>query len=341
MSPRSSREFHLLRRPGGLPAPSDFGLRTVTLPEPADGELLVRNQFLSVDPYMRGRMTDAKSYLPPFALDAPLEGGAVGVVEQSRHPRFHRGDTVLSMMGWREAFVSDGKGVHPVDPRLAPAQAYLGALGMPGLTAYAGLTVVGGLTDGETVLVSGAAGAVGMIACQIAKARGCRVIAVAGSAPKIEWLERVAGVDVAINYRTVPSLRKAFAAAAPEGIHLTFENVGGDNLEAALAASRPFGRIVLCGLISQYNATAPGPGIRNVAAVLVKRLTVRGFIVSDHADLRPAFQADMARWIAEGRMHWEETIVDGFERMPEAFLGLFDGTNLGKMVVRLIHEESS
>ncbi len=335
MTAATIREYHLLRRPVGLPTAADFAVATRSLPEPAQGEVRVRNQFLSVDPYMRGRMIEAKSYVPPFALNAPLDGGAVGRVEVSNHPDFSVGDTVLSMMGWREGFVSDGKGLIRIDPTLAPPQAYLGTLGMPGLTAYAGLFVIGGLGEAETVLVSGAAGAVGMVVCQIAKARNCRVIAVVGSDEKARWLEREAGVDVTINYRTEPNLRKAIAAAAPDGIDLTFENVGGEHLEAAIACSKTFGRVVICGLISQYSATEAPAGIRNVRDILTRRLTVRGFIVSDHGDRRADFLRDMAGWIKAGRMKWTETIVDGFDRMPEAFLGLFSGANLGKMVVRI------
>jgi len=335
MTATTSREYHLVRRPVGLPATADFTVVTRSLPAPASGEVLVRNRFLSVDPYMRGRMMDVKSYVPPFALNAPLDGGAVGRVEASNHPDFAVGDTVVSMLGWREAYLSDGKGLIRIDPTLAPPQAYLGTLGMPGLTAYAGLFVIGGLRDKETVLVSGAAGAVGMVVCQIAKARDCRVIGVVGSDDKAQWLEREAGVDVTINYRTVPNLRKAIAAAAPDGVDLTFENVGGDHLEAAIATSKTFGRVVICGLISQYNATEAPAGIRNVRDILTKRLTVRGFIVSDHNDRRADFLRDMSGWIKAGRMKWSETIVDGFDRMPEAFLGLFSGKNLGKMVVRL------
>jgi NADPH-dependent curcumin reductase CurA len=334
MAALTVREFHLRRRPAGLPAPDDFALVERVLPDPAPGEVRVRNLFLSVDPYMRGRMSDAKSYAAPYEVGAAMDGGAVGRVEASAHPGFAPGDLVLSMRGWREGFLSDGRGLERLDPSLAPPSAFLGALGMPGLTAYAGLLRIGGLGTGETVLVSGAAGAVGMVACQIAKARDCRVVGVAGSDAKVEWL-RGLGVDAAINYSTTPSLRRAIAGAAPDGLDLTFENVGGGHLEAALACSKDFARVVVCGLISQYNATEAGPGLRNVRDILTRRLTVRGFIVSDHRDLLPDFHRDMAAWVAAGRMRWEETVVDGFERMPEAFLGLFSGANLGKMVVRV------
>lgn len=335
MTSLTVREYQLRRRPAGMPSPDDFALVTRTLTEPADGEVLVRNLFLSVDPYMRGRMRDVKSYVDPFPLGGPLEGAAVGRVEASRHPDLPTGTLVLSMQGWREGFLTDGRGVTPIDPALGRPESWLGTLGMPGLTAYVGLLDIGAMAPGETVLVSGAAGAVGMVACQIARARGCRVVAVVGTDAKAAWLREHQAADVTINYRTAASLRQAIAGAAPDGVHVTFENVGGEHLEAALACSRNFGRIVICGLIANYNATEPPPGPRNVRDILTRRLTVRGFLVFDHHHRRGDFLRDMAAWIAAGQMHWTETVVDGFERMPEAFLGLFQGTNLGKMVVRV------
>ena len=333
--PLVAREFRLRRRPVGMPTGDDFESATRELPALGPGQLRVKNLFLSVDPYMRGRMTDAKSYVPPFELGAPLEGGAVGQVEESHHPGFAEGDVVLSMMGWRDRFVSEGKGLTKLDPRLAPLPAFLGTLGMPGLTAYAGLLDVGALKDGETVLVSGAAGAVGSVVCQIAKAKGCKVVGVMGSDEKGRWLLENGCADQVINYRTTPKLRPAIQAAAPDGIDLTFENVGGDHLEAALACSKVFGRIVICGLISSYNTTAAPPGPSNFREILVKRLRVQGLIVTDHARRQPDFLRDMMGWIQAGKMKWTETIIEGLERMPEAFIGLFDGKNLGKMVVKL------
>ncbi|MBM4185913.1 MAG: NADP-dependent oxidoreductase [Gemmatimonadetes bacterium] len=329
------REFHLIRRPVGLPSVDDFRIAERPAAPLAEGEVRVRNLFLSVDPYMRGRMSEAKSYATPYDLNAPMSGGAVGRVEESRHPALPIGTLVLSAHGWCDGFVSGAKGLATIDPADGPPQAHLGTLGMPGLTAYVGLTEIGRLAAGETVLVTGAAGAVGSVACQIAKARGCRVIGTAGTDEKAAWLRSQAGVDHAINYRSAGNLRKAFAAAAPDGIDLTFENVGGDHLEAALANAKTFGRVAICGLISQYNATDPGHGLRNVRDILTRRLTVRGFIVSDHGARRDAFLAEMREMIGAGAMRWTETIVDGFERMPEAFLGLFSGANLGKMVVRV------
>jgi NADPH-dependent curcumin reductase CurA len=329
------REFQLLRRPVGMPTAEDFAIVAREAAPLEDGEVRVKNLFLSVDPYMRGRMSDAKSYAEPFQLNAPMAGGAVGRVEESRAAGLAAGDVVLTMHGWREGFVAQGKTAAKIDPSLAPPQAYLGTLGMPGMTAYTGLFEIGGLKTDETVLVTGAAGAVGIVACQIAKARNCRVIGTVGSDEKAAWLKDNAGVDATINYRTAGNLRRAIASAAPEGIDLTFENVGGEHLEAALANMKDFGRVAICGLISQYNATDAGPGIRNIRDVLTRRLTVRGFIVSDHLGLRPRFLAEMVEWIKAGKMRWTETIIDGFERTPEAFLGLFSGRNIGKMVVRI------
>lgn len=335
MSETTSREYQLVHRPVGLPTDNDLSMVTRSLPALAAGQVRVRNLFLSVDPYMRGRMSDAKSYAAPFELNAPMAGGAVGQVAESANPAFAPGDLVLSMNGWRDAFLSDGKDLQKVDGSVAPPQAYLGTLGMPGLTAYVGLLDIGALREGDTVLVSGAAGAVGMVACQIAKAKGCRVIGMVGSDEKAAWLTTNAGVDVAINYKTAGRLGRAIGLAAPDGIDLTFENVGGDHLEAALACSKTHGRVAICGLISQYNATEAGSGLRNVREILTRRLTVRGFIITDHAHRQPAFIADMGAWIKAGKMKWTETVVDGFERMPAAFLGLFSGINLGKMVVRV------
>lgn len=331
----SSREYHLARRPVGMPTDADFRLVTTPLPPVGPGQVLVRNTFLSVDPYMRSRMSEVKSYAEAFQVGAVMTGGAIGRVEASEAPGLSVGDTVLSMFGWREGFVADAKYCTKVDVSAVPPQAYLGTLGMPGLTAYAGLLHVGGLQDGETVLVSGAAGAVGMVVCQIAKAKGCRVIGVVGSDSKGAWLTTHCKVDAIVNYKTVPSLRKAIAAAAPDGVDVVFENVGGEHLEAAAQVAKNFARIAICGLISQYNATELGDGFRNMREVLVKRLMLRGFIVTDFIKLQPEFLRDMMGWVRNGKVVWTETVVDGFERTLEAFYGLFHGTNTGKMVVRL------
>lgn len=335
MSALTSREVRLSRRPVGLPTPDDFEFATVALAAPAEGEILVRNQFMSVDPYMRGRMIDRESYVPPFQLGEALTGGAVGVVEASRNDRFAVGDHVLSMHGWRERWLSDGEGVQTVPPGPAPIQAYLGVLGMPGLTAYVGLLDIGDLRDGDSVFVSGAAGAVGSVACQIAKIRGSRVVGSAGSAAKTEWLTAVAGADAAIDYRTTPDLRSALAERLPDGIDVYFDNVGGDHLEAALDLMNVGGRIVACGSISTYNATETPRGPGNLFRVVTNRLTMRGFIVTDHWDRFGEFVEEAGDWIAAGRLRSEETIYRGLESAPAAFIGLFSGENLGKMLVQL------
>jgi NADPH-dependent curcumin reductase CurA len=331
-----SREIRLKRLPQGLPAAADFEIAEVELAPPGPGELLVRNLWLTVDPYMRGRMTGKDSYIPCFRMGQTLEGGAIGrVVASGGHPKYQIGDLVRSDRGWREAFRSEGRGLEKIDPRQGPAQAFLGALGMPGLTAYAGLLTHGRPKPGETVFVSGAAGAVGGIVCQIAKIKGCRVVASAGSPAKIEWLRSAAKVDAAIDYRASPDLDAALAAACPEGIDIYFDNVGGEHLQAALGRMRQHGRIVVCGAISCYNDDHPTPGPNNLSLVFARRLTLQGFIVTDHWNQMPQFLAEMAGWIAEGRMVWQETVVDGLKAMPDAFVGLFRGDNLGKMLVRL------
>jgi|SRR5579871_2279990 len=334
-----SREIRLKSRPAGLPSPDNFELAELTVGEPSRGQILVHNIFMSVDPYMRGRMVDRASYVPPFQIGEPLNGGAVGkVVAVHGNPKFREGDYVLNFSGWREWFLTAGGELQKIDPTLAPIQAYLGALGMPGLTAYAGLLRVGQLKDGERIFVSAASGAVGAVVCQIAKNKGCFVVGSAGSDEKCTWLEREAGVDLAINYRTAGPISAALKKAMPEGIDVYFENVGGEHLDAALANMRLNGRIAVCGMIAQYNDTAPPPGPANFIMVLPQRLTIKGFIVSDYLDLMPEFLRDMATWMKAGKMKWRETIVDGIENAPEAFIGLFKGENFGKMLVRLAQE---
>ena len=331
----TSREIQLRSRPHGLPTADNFALVSVQLPAPSDGQVLVRNRFISVDPYMRGRMRDTRSYTPPFGLDEPLTGGAVGEVISSANGQFAEGDFVLHMQGWREYALLDPRGLTKLDPSLAPLQSYLGVLGMPGMTAYVGLLDIGKPQQGETVFVSGAAGAVGSQVCQIAKIKGCRVVGTAGSAAKTRWLEEVAGVDVAINYKETGNLRRALKRACPDGIDVYFENVGGEHLEAALQYMNNFGRIVVCGMISMYNATSAQPGPANLALMIGRRLLMQGFIVSDHLERRDDFLRDVSGWMKEGKLKWEETILEGIERTPEAFIGLFHGENLGKMLVKV------
>ena len=330
-----SREIRLTHRPVGLPRESDFELAETPIPELGEKDVLVRNIYMSVDPYMRGRMTDRPSYVPPFQLGEPLAGACAGQVVASRNPLFQGGDYVTSARGWREYFVSDGTDLIKIDPRLAPIQAYLGPLGMPGMTAYVGLLHMGLPNAGETVFVSAASGAVGSIVCQIAKINGCRVIGSAGSREKVAWLMRDAGIDDAFNYKETGDLVAEVGKHCPKGIDIYYENVGGRHLEASLEHMNLFGRMVMCGMISQYNATEPEPGPRNLFYVTTKRLTIRGFIVSDHFDRRSQFLSEMSQWIAEGRIKWKETIVAGIEKAPKAFLALFRGENFGKMLVKI------
>ena len=330
----ASREVRLAARPAGEPRLGDFELAEVDVPDPGPGELLVRNEWMSVDPYMRGRMNDVESYVPPFQIGEPLEGGAVGEVVASGDDRFSVGDRVLHQLGWREYAILPADSARRVDTAAAPGSAYLGVLGMPGLTAWIGLFEVAGLKGGETVFVSGAAGAVGSIAGQLAKLKGCRVIGSAGSAEKAAFLEDVLGFDAAFSYRDGP-VRAELAQAAPDGIDVYFDNVGGDHLEAALDALRPFGRVAMCGAISLYNATELPPGPPNIVNVVRKRLTLRGFIVSDHFDRMGEFLAEVAPLVHADRIDYRETVVEGIERAPEAFIGLFRGENLGKMLVRI------
>lgn len=330
----ASREIQLAARPEGEPKHSDFRLVETQVPDPEPGQLLVKNLWMSVDPYMRGRMNDVESYVPPFALNAPLDGGAVGEVVASGDERFKPGQTVLHQLGWREFAIVPADQARPVDTELAPASAYLGVLGMPGLTAYVGLLDIAQLRDGDVVFVSAAAGAVGSTVGQIAKLRGCRTVGSAGSPEKVAFLKEELGFDDAFNYRD-GNPRVLLSQAAPNGIDVYFDNVGGDQLEAALFALRDFGRVAMCGAISMYNATSPPPGLRNVALAVPKRLSLRGYIVSDHFDRFPDFIREVGGWVAEGKLRYRETVVDGIERAPDAFIALLRGENTGKMVVRL------
>lgn len=335
MTETVSREIHLKSRPIGLPSEDNFELVSVFIPELVAGEVLVRNIYMSVDPYMRGRMRDRKSYAPSFQIGEPLTGGCVGQVIQSKEGKFQVGDYVSSMLGWREYYVSDGQGLTKIDPGIAPIQTYLGTVGMPGRTAYVGLLDIGQPQEGETVFVSAAAGAVGSVACQIAKLKGCRVVGSAGSPEKVAWLMDKARIDAAFNYKEVDDLTTKVGKHCPNGIDIYFENVGGEHLEAALTHMNTFGRIVLCGMISRYNDTEPVPGPRNLNLAVGKRLLLKGFIISDHFDRFPQFYADMETWIAQGKIKWRETIVEGIENAPRAFIDLFKGQNIGKMLVKI------
>jgi NADPH-dependent curcumin reductase CurA len=330
----TTREIRLKSRPSGLPTPGNFELATVELRDPAPGEVQVKNLWMTVDPYMRGRMNDAQSYTPPFALGKAMDGGAVGEVTASNDSAFKPGDLVQSGFGWREGFNAPAAAVQKLDTMGLPPQAFLGAAGMPGLTAYVGLLKVAALKDGDVVFVSGAAGAVGSMVAQIAKAKGHTVIGSAGGAKKIAFLKEI-GVDQAIDYKAEKDLTAALLKAAPAGIDVYFDNVGGEHLVAALNAGRPFGRFALCGAISMYNATELPPGPPNLMLMVGKQLRMEGFIVSSSWDMMPAFHRDLAQWVKEGKVTWKETVFEGIEKAPDAFLGLFAGENLGKMLVKL------
>jgi NADPH-dependent curcumin reductase CurA len=332
----TSREIRLAARPRGEPRLDDFEPATVELPdEPGDGEVLVRNLLMSVDPYMRGRMDDRPSYVPPFRVGEPLGGGAVGEVVASSVEEIGAGDVVLHDRGWREYALLPARAARRVDVSLAPPSAYLGALGTTGLTAYVGLLDIAELRDGDVVFVSGAAGAVGSLAGQLAKVRGHVVIGSAGSAEKVAHVRDELGFDAAFDYHSGP-VRELLRAAAPDGIDVYFDNVGGEHLEAAISAMHPHGRIALCGAISAYNATEPPCAPRNLPQAVGKRLTLRGFIILDHGDRHRAFVEEVAPLLRDGRIKARETIVDGgVDAAPQAFIDLLRGANTGKMLVRL------
>ena len=328
-----SREIRLVARPQGFPGEDLFELAETPIPEPGEGQLLVRNAYFSVDPYMRPRMNDVRSYVAPFTLGEPMAGGAVGRVERSRNDRYAEGDWVVHGLGWREWALSDGSGMRKVDSTVAPVSSFLGVLGMPGLTAYYGLFELGQPQEGEIVFVSGAAGAVGSAAGQMAKIAGCRVVGSAGSLAKIEWIREL-GFDEAFDYRERP-VREALAEVAPEGIDVYFDNVGGDHLEAAIGALHTYGRVVACGSVSRYNDVEPSPGPRNMFMVVTKRLRIQGYIINDHWDRFPEFFERATEWVREGRLRHRETVVDGIDNAPRAFLGLLRGENIGKMLVQV------
>ena len=327
------REIRLVARPQGFPGEDLFEVAETPIPDPAEGQVLIRNAYFSVDPYMRPRMNDVRSYVAPFTLGEAMTGGAVGQIAVSRNPRYTEGEWVLHQLGWREWALSDGAALRRLDPSVAPVSTALGVLGMPGFTAWYGLFVLGEPKESETVLVSGAAGAVGSAAGQMARIAGCRVLGSAGSPEKLEWLREL-GFDAVFDYRE-QSPHAALAEIAPDGIDVYFDNVGGDHLEAAIGALRTYGRIVACGSISRYNDAAPSPGPRNMFMVVTKRLRIQGYIISDHFDRFGEFSRQAAEWLREGRLQYRETIVEGIENAPHAFLGLLRGENIGKMLVKV------
>ena len=335
MSQLTSREIRLKSRPDGEPTPQNFELASTDYSSPTPGMVQVKNHWMSVDPYMRGRMYDRPSYVPPFVVGEALQGHAIGEVIASGDPDFAVGDIVTHMLGWREIAQGPKALFTKVDTHGIPLQAFLGVMGMPGMTAYCGFLEICAPKAGETVFVSGAAGAVGSLVCQIAKLKGCKVVASCGSDEKAAWLKSV-GVDEVVNYKKAPSLLKAVQAAAPQGIDMYFDNVGGEHLEVALEVARVGARFAECGMISQYNATSPTPGPKNLIYVVGKSLKIQGFIVSNYIHLQGQFLAEMGGWIKSGDIKWEETIMNGIDQTPAAFIGLFSGANAGKMLVKLV-----
>jgi NADPH-dependent curcumin reductase CurA len=327
-----ARAWHLMSRPQGLPTDENFALKEIELPPLSDGMVRVRNSWLSVDPYMRGRMNDVKSYVPPFQIDQPMEGGAIGEVVESKADGFAPGNKVLHMAGWRDQAVLDARTVNKLPNLGAEPQAFLGNLGVTGATAYFGLLDVASAKEGDIVFVSAAAGAVGSAVVQIAKAKGMTVIGSAGGPDKCEFV-RSLGADHVVDYKAQPVL-KGLAAAAPEGIDVYFDNVGGDHLDAAFALARMRARFAICGMIEGYNKAEPA-SFRFIMRVIAMRIRMQGFIVFDFQSRMDEFYREMGQLIASGKLKSKETVVDGLEKMPDAFRGLFSGDNFGKMLVRL------
>ena len=334
MAPMKNKEILLVSRPPGMPTPDNFSIVDAEVPKPKDGEVLLRTRFLSVDPYMRGRMRDQKSYVPPFALNEVIAGGVVAEVIESQAPAFQPGDTVTGMLGWRLYSVARAGELRKVDPNIAPVTTALGILGMPGMTAYFGLLDIGQPQEGETVVVSGAAGAVGMTVCQIAKIKGCRVVGIAGSDEKNRYLEHELNVDATINYKTA-DIKQAMRAACPNGVDVYFDNVGGEISDAVMQLLNQRARIALCGQISMYNLERPDIGPRIQPYLLVNSALMKGFIITNYAARFAEGGKQLAQWLAEGKLKYSETFVDGFENAPRAFLELFEGKNLGKQLVRV------
>jgi NADPH-dependent curcumin reductase CurA len=327
-----SKEVHLIERPQGLPVAAQFRIVETDIADPADGQLLVQNIYMSVDPAMRPRLAG------PTALNEAMMGGTIGRVLKSRNAAFKEGDHVESMNGFREYFLSDGKSLSPLDADGMPLVAYMSVLGLTGLTAYGGLLVIGALKDGENVFVSAAAGAVGSVAAQIAKIKGCYVIGSAGTDEKCRWLKEDLGLDVAVNYKK-GELRASLKAAAPKGIDVYFENVGGEHLNAALPRMNPLGRIAVCGMISAYNNFgAVSEPVTMLSNMIYNRVMMRGFVFYEFESKRAQFLEDMKGWIKQGRMKYRTTIVQGIDAAPTALIGLFTGANTGKMVVQLAKE---
>ncbi|AWN39314.1 NADP-dependent oxidoreductase [Methylobacterium durans] len=333
-----NRRIVLASRPHGEPTPAHFRMEEGRMPSPRDGEILLRTRWLSLDPYMRGRMSAAKSYAEPVAIGAVMVGEVVAEVASSNNPDFAVGDLVTAFSGWQDYALSSGRGLRRVDPHLAPPTTALGILGMPGMTAYTGLLTIGDPKPGETVVVAAAAGPVGSLVGQIAKLKGARAVGVAGGPEKCAFLRQALGFDAAIDHRS-DDLADALAAACPDGIDVYFENVGGAVFDAVLPLLNNFARVPVCGLVSGYNATELPPGPDRspmlMRAILTRRLRLKGFIVSDFADQARDFARDVGGWLREGRVRYREDIVEGLEQAPEAFIGLLKGHNFGKLIIHV------
>ncbi|HUT94953.1 MAG TPA: NADP-dependent oxidoreductase [Thermoguttaceae bacterium] len=333
-----NHQIILAARPDGLPKETDFKLLEAPVPKLGERQFLVKNIYLSVDPYMRGRISEIKSYAEPVAVGDVMVGGTVGRVVQSKHPDYKQGDVVVGYSGWQEYAVSDGTEMQRFDTSLAPMSTALGVLGMPGMTAYFGLLEIGQPKPGETVFISGAAGAVGSLVGQIAKIQGCRVVGSAGSDEKVNWLVKDLGFDAAFNYKETNDYDAKLREVCPEGIDVYFDNVGGKLTDAVFLHINEKARVAICGQIDQYNATRPPRGPRFLWHLIVKRARVEGFLVFDFADRYSEGQQQMSQWITAGKIKYRETVVDGLENAPKAFIGLFSGENTGKQLVRLAED---
>ena len=335
MEKLTNRQFTLASRPVGMPKESDFKLVEAPLPDPAAGEMLVKSLYISVDPYMRGRIRDAKSYAAPVEIGGVMVGGAVGEVIASNHPKFEPGDVVQGELGWQQYAIAGGKGVRKVDPSIAPISTSLGVLGMPGLTAYFGLLDIGQPQAGQTVVVSGAAGAVGSLVGQIAKIKGCRAVGIAGTDEKVRYITAELGFDGAFNYRSTKNYVEKLKELCPKGIDVYFDNVGGTITDAVIPLLNVRARLVICGQISQYNQEKPEPGPRWLGALIVKQARAEGFLVFQFADKYQQGIAEVAGWIRAGKLKYREDIVEGFENLPKAFIGMLSGDNTGKRLVKI------
>ena len=329
-----TKQIVLASRPKGLPTEDNFRLENIELPRLQVGEVLLKGLYYSVDPYMRGRMNDAKSYVPPFKIDQPIAGGVIAEVSESKSEKFITGDIVVGNLPWRQQFIAPEKGLKKIDETIAPVSYYLGILGMTGLTAYFGLMQIGKPKAGETVVVSGAAGAVGVVVGQIAKIQGCRVIGIAGSDEKTKLLTKEFGFDAAINYKTTADIKKEIAEACPNGVDIYFDNVGGEISDAVMSNINFYGRIPLCGQISLYNSDKPPMGPRLQPILLTRSVLMQGFIVGNFQSIFREGVQQLAQWVQEGKLKFTETIVYGFDQLPTALLGLFKGKNTGKMIVK-------